>query len=145
VLGTASPLAAGEFVPLEALDDLVLAIWERRLSPTFFDATMRAFPAHAAPSCHREMERFGHETFYGDPETRREILAGRAFYATFEGHYEVLPPGFVWRLVRPERLTGVTVLHRREDEREAVQQVIAAARSLALDLGWMPASERVAA
>lgn len=145
VLGETSPLAAGEFVPLEALDDLVLTIWERRLSPTFFDATMRAFPSHAAPSRHREMELFGHETFYGDPESRREILAGHAFYPTFAGHYDVLPPCFVWRLVRPETLTGVTVLHRIDDDRKPVREMIAAARALAVEHGWMPLPDRVAA
>lgn len=145
VLAESHALAAEEWIPVEALDGLVLSIWERRLSPTFFDAIMRAFPAHTEQSRHFEMEQFGHETFYGDPMSRREILAGRAFYATFEDHYESLPPGFVWRPVRPATLIGCVLFHRAANDRRAVHDLVAVAHAVASERGWLDPAEQPAA
>lgn len=144
VLAEAHPLAAREWVPLEALDDLVLSIWERRLSPTFFDEVMQAFPTHVRLFHHYKMEKFGHETFFGDPVSCREILAGRAFYATFQGHYETLPPGFVWRPVRPASLIGCVLFHRANDERREVREMVSIAHTVAFERGWLGPAEHAA-
>jgi len=139
VLAEAHPLAAHEVIPREALAGMSLVIWERRISPTVFDAVMAAFPEHTDPARHYEMEQFGPETFYGDPVSRREVLGGRAFYVTTEGHYEVLPTGFVWREVSPRAPVGCVLSYRADDQRAAVRDVVRAAQQVAIERGWLGA------
>ena len=137
ILGEASPLSRLEVVPLERLDDLVLAVWPRRLSPDFYDAVMEGFPAHRSPGRHYAMEQFTHETFNGDPTSRAEIVAGRAFYPTFEGHYPTPPRGFVWRPIEPSPEIRCVLFYRAADVSPALTAFVEIVLTVADDQGWL--------
>jgi hypothetical protein len=84
------------------------------------------------------MAQFTHETCFGDPVSRDEITAGRAFFPTFEGHYDLLPAGFVWRPIGPAVLIGCRLLYRASNSSAALRAFVEVACEVARNEGWLP-------
>jgi DNA-binding transcriptional LysR family regulator len=136
VLGAGHRLARGDVVPVEALANDVMAIWPRDISPGFYDAVTRSFPANVAAGRVYEFENFARQGFLSDVVARIEIAAGRAFQIAFATQYEPMPESFVWRPIEPMTRIGVHLFYRSGRVTPAVSALLAAVGPVAVQEGW---------
>ncbi len=137
ILGEASALADRDVVPADALADHALVTFPREHSPGYFDCVVEAFPLHHESGNVIQFENLSPDGFVEDPATRAEIVAGRAFQLTFEGHYDPPPDGFVWRPVDPPPTIRVDLLMRAGPLSATHRRFVEVAREVSAERDWM--------
>ncbi|MFC0453359.1 LysR family transcriptional regulator [Rhodococcus jostii] len=131
VVGVGSPLSNLDVIPVDELLGYLLITLPRDLSPGFYDRVIASFPMHAAEGRVHELQQLGHDTFFGDTFAHAEILAGNAFFVTFERHYPRMFEGFVWRPVSPPPLVGTDLVFSREGRSPSVDSFLEIATEVA--------------
>lgn len=137
ILGAAHRCAADEVVAREALAESTLVIWPRWHSPGYTDRVLDAFAGHRNAGRVLVYENFSPSGFLGDPGSRAEIFAGRAFQLAVRAHYDPVPEGFVWRPLRPELAIDVDIVHRTGRLSPAQRRFVQAAQQVSAELGWL--------
>lgn len=133
VLGEGHPLARRPVVRISDLGETYLTIWPRTFSPGFFDLVTETFRSAGYAGPVREFENHTRDIFFGDPVSRIEIAACRAFSVGFQS--QPLSAGFVWRVLDPEPLIPVTMCWRSPAS-NAMGLFIDAIRVVSERQGW---------
>ena len=136
ILGEAHTAAAQSVVHPEDLDDSSIVVWPRGYSPGYSDRIMEQFPRHRDRGLVRVYKNFSNDGFIRDPGSRDEIAAGRAFQLAFEGHYDPVPEGFVWRPLQPQITIDVALIYRAGRLTAAQKRVIQLAKEVSVARGW---------
>lgn len=135
VLGKGHRLARRRVLSLQDLADETLAIWPRDLAPDYYDLVTGFYIACGFRGTIKEFETVTREFFFGDPVSRTEIAACRAFsvaYAT-----EKLPSGFIWRPVDPAPRVPLSMFWRPSAE-PSIRRFVEVAEAVATARKWQP-------
>jgi DNA-binding transcriptional LysR family regulator len=143
ILPARPPWTSLETVPVDALDDLTLTLVSAAEAPGFYARSMAAFPHHEAQRQFYELEHISRDTFFGDPFSRAEVTAGRAFFVTVRLGARLTPRGYVWLPLTPLQPVPIDIVYRGAIPRAPVRLFADLVNDLAVAESWLTLSDTI--